>query len=91
MYPDARCYGNAMRACAAGGNWQLSLALLNTMKKEGVTRTAFNYNIAMQVGGVSVFFFFFLAACMACLFCGDHHGELPRVLSHDQSTANGFM
>ena len=39
-----------MRACAAGGNWQLSLALLNTMKKEGVTRTAFNYNIAMQVG-----------------------------------------
>lgn len=52
MHPDARCYGNAMRACAAGGNWQLSLALLNTMKKEGVTRTAFNYNIAMQVGGV---------------------------------------
>lgn len=49
MHPDARCYGNAMRACAAGGNWQLSLALLNTMKKEGVTRTAFNYNIAMQV------------------------------------------
>lgn len=49
MRPDARCYGNAMRACAAGGNWQLSLALLNTMKKEGVTRTAFNYNIAMQV------------------------------------------
>lgn len=60
MYPDARCYGNAMRACAAGGNWQLSLALLNTMKKEGVTRTAFNYNIAMQVGGVSVFLIFFL-------------------------------
>lgn len=49
MHPDARCYGNAMRACAAGGNWQLSLALLNTMKKEGVARTAFNYNIAMQV------------------------------------------
>lgn len=49
MYPDGRCYGNAMRACAAAGNWQLALALLNTMRKEGVTRMAFHYNIAMQV------------------------------------------
>eukprot|EP00904_Undaria_pinnatifida_P005078 jgi/Undpi1/16/HiC_scaffold_1.g00016.m1 len=51
MSPDGRCYGNAMRACATGGNWQLALALLNTMKKEGVTRTAFNFNIAMQDDG----------------------------------------
>lgn len=49
MSPDSRCYGNAMRACATAGNWQLALALLNTMKKEGVPRTAFNYNIAMKV------------------------------------------
>lgn len=47
--PDSRCYGNAMRACAARGNWQLALALLNTMKKEGVPRMAFNYNVVMQV------------------------------------------
>lgn len=38
-----------MRACSAAGNWQLALALLNTMKKEGVPRTAFNYNVVMQV------------------------------------------
>lgn len=40
-----------MRACVRDGNWQLALALLNTMKKEQVQRTAFNYNVAMQVDG----------------------------------------
>lgn len=54
IIPDSTCYGHAMRACMPEGNWQLPLALLNTMRREGVMRTAFNYNVAMQVRGAGL-------------------------------------